>query len=327
MKSNRLLPLRLFAAIACCSIALGACDRGPSPEEASKAAKANAARIAYEKSIRDWRVERVQRLTKPDGWLSLVGMHWLERGQTRVGSGKDNGTRLAAGPAHVGVIKLGNDDVVRFEAEPGGDITIDGQPAPPSVVLATDADPNRRASVVGFNKGDASFIVIKRGGRLALRVRDALAPTRTGFPGIPYFPIDPAFRFNAKFNAHAPGSKIEIVNILGMVEPMDNPGTVTFEKNGKSFTMEAVDEGDHRLFFIYADRTSGHASYAAARFLYAEYPDAAGNTIVDFNKGYNPPCAFTPYSTCPMPPLRNRLDLAIEAGEKKPLKAGSGALD
>jgi uncharacterized protein (DUF1684 family) len=307
----------------CLAISLSACERAPAPEDSARAAKANAQRQAYEAEIRAWRVERVQRLTKPDGWLSLVGMHWLETGNTRVGSSAANGTRLAVGPAHVGVVKLGKDGVVRFTPEAGAEVTVDGQPAGGQVVLATDADPTRDASVVAFNKGDASFIVIKRGDRYALRVRDALAPTRTGFQPLQYFPIDPAFRLRARFTPHAPGSKIEIVNILGMVEPMDNPGTVTFEKGGKSFTLEAVDEGDHRLFFVYADRTSGHESYAASRFLDAEYPDRTGMTTLDFNKGYNPPCAFTSYSTCPMPPLQNRLDLAIEAGEKKPLKPGT----
>ena len=148
--------------------------------------------------------------------------------------------------------------------------------------------------------------------------RDALAPTRTGFPGIVYFPIDPAFRFRARFSPHAPGSKIDIVNILGMVEPMDNPGTLSFDKDGKSFTVETVDEGDHRLFLVYADRTSGHESYAAARFVYAAYPGPDGTTTLDFNTAYNPPCAFTPYATCPLPPPSNRLDMAVRAGERKP---------
>ncbi len=112
-------------------------------------------------------------------------------------------------------------------------------------------------------------------------------------PGYRYFDIDPSFRFKARFTAHKPGSTIEVINVLGMVEPMENPGTVTFEKDGKTYTLEAMDEGDHRLFLMYADRTSGHDSYPAARYLYAEYPDANGNTVVDFNKGYNPPCAFT----------------------------------
>ena len=317
--------LFLLGSLAVAACALGACGREQSnpAADAAKAAQKN----AYEKQILAWRADRIQRLTKPDGWLSLVGMHWLDIGGNRVGSGKDNSTRLAVGPAHIGVVNLSKDGVVSFQPEADAGVTIDGQPAAGKVTLATDADPSGNATVVGFNKGDASFIVIKRGDRFALRVRDALAPTRTGFTEIPYFPIDPAFRFKAKFTPHAPGNKIDIVNVLGMTEPMDNPGTVSFSKDGKNFTLEAVDEGDHRLFLIYADRTSGHESYAASRFLYSQYPDASGTTIVDFNEGYNPPCAFTAFSTCPLPPLQNRLDLKITAGEKKPLKPGAEAIN
>jgi len=310
----RLLPLLLLP------LALAACKRGPSPEDAQKAARARADRLAYEQLVKDWRVERVQRLTKPDGWLSLVGMHWLEVGETRVGAGADNGTRLNAGPPHIGIVTLGRDGVVSFVPESGAGITIDGQPAQGRVVLAGDDDKTRDPTVVGFNKGDASFIVIKRGDRHALRVRDALAPTRTGFPGIEYFPIDPAFRLRAHFTPKPPGSKIDIINILGITEPMDNPGTLSFAKDGKQFTVETVDEGDHRLFLVFADRTSGHQSYAASRFVYAQYPDKRGYTTLDFNEAYNPPCAFTPYSTCPLPPAQNRIDLAVRAGERKPIK-------
>jgi uncharacterized protein (DUF1684 family) len=172
--------------------------------------------------------------------------------------------------------------------------------------------------VVGFNKGDASFVVIKRGDRHGLRVRSALARTRTTFPGLDYFDIDPSFRVVARFEAHPPGKTLDIVNMLGMVEPMANPGRLSFEKDGKSYSLEAVDEGDGQLFLIIADRTSGHATYAASRFLYATPAGKDGTTVVDFNKAYNPPCAFTAFSTCPMPPPENRLDLAVTAGEKKP---------
>lgn len=320
--------LMLATSLALSVLVLGACsDKQASTGADADALTALTARTAYEKQILEWRASRVQRLTKPDGWLSLVGMHWIDVGNTRVGSAADNGTRLDVGPAHLGVISLDKDGKLQLDPENDIGITVNGQPATTRVPLLSDADPSGDPTVVGFNKGDASFIVIKRGDRHALRVRDALAPTRTGFSAIPYFDIDPGFRFKAKFTAHPAGSKIEIVNILGMIEMMDNPGTVTFEKDGKAYSLEAVDEGDHTLFLIYADRTSGHESYAAARFLYADYPDAQGNTVVDFNKGYNPPCAFTAYSTCPMPPLQNRLDLAITAGEKKPLKPGSAALN
>ena len=314
---------KLVATLLTAAVALGlvACS-GNEPTPAASVA-VDAAKRAYDKEILDWRHDRLQRLQKPDGWLSLVGMHWIEPGTTRIGSGDKNGTKLAVGPANIGMLTLGKDGKLSLRPEMDAGILIDGQPATGPVDLVSDADAGDAGpTVVGFNKGDASFIVIKRGDKYALRVRDAMSPTRTGFAGIPYFDIDPAFRLKAKFTPHPPGQKIDIVNILSMVEPMDNPGTVTFEKDGKSFTMEAVDEGDHRLFLIYADRTSGHESYAAARFLYAEYPGPDGTTIVDFNKGYNPPCAFTAYSTCPMPPLQNRLDIAITAGEKKPRKPG-----
>ena len=314
MKATKVLMTMILA-----SAMLGAC--GEPPVDPAIDAAANAQKAAYEKEIADWRDGRLQRLTKPEGWLSLVGMHWLEVGKTRVGAGADNGTRLAVGPPQIGLVSVDRDGGIEFTPEADAGILIDGQPAGRQVKLIPDSDGT--PTVVGFNKGDASFIVIKRGGKYALRVRDALAPTRSNFPGIPSFDIDPSFRFDARFTAHPPGKKIDIVNILSMVEPMDNPGTVSFEKDGKSYTLEAVDEGDHKLFLIYADRTSGHESYAAARFLYAEYPDASGMTVVDFNKGYNPPCAFSEFSTCPMPPLSNRLDLAINAGEKKPYKPGA----
>jgi len=308
----------LITSVLAVTVGLAACGKGEDKNAANQAL--DAARIAYNKEIMDERAARLARLQRPDGWLSLVGMHWLERGTTRVGSAKDNGTQLRVGPPHIGIVTLDKNDTITFAPESGADITVDGQPAKGTVKLVSDADAGDKGpTLVGFNKGDASFIVIKRGDRYALRVKDALASTRTGFEPIPYFDIDPAFRIKARFKAHPPGQKIQVLNIIGIYEPMDNPGTVTFEKDGKSFTMEAIDEGDHRLFFTFADRTSGHESYAAARFLYASYPGPDGTTIVDFNKTYDPPCAFTPYATCPLPPASNRLDIAIRAGEKKPL--------
>lgn len=299
-------------------LSLSACGKGD--EKAVENPALSAARNAYTQEILDERAARLAKLQRPDGWLSLVGMHWVEVGTTRIGSAQDNGTQLRAGPPHIGVLTLDNSGELSFVPENGAGITIDGQPAKGRVTLVSDADAGKAGpTVVGFNKGDASFTVIKRGDRYALRVRDAMAPTRTGFEPIPYFDIDPAFRFKARFTPHPPGSKIDIVNIISVVEPMDNPGTLTFEKDGKSFTMEAIDEGDHRLFFTFSDRTSGHESYAAARYLYAAYPGPDGTTILDFNKTYDPPCTFTPYATCPLPPAQNRLDLAIRAGEKKPL--------
>jgi uncharacterized protein (DUF1684 family) len=310
-----------LAALACATALLAGCDRQPG--HAGVDAAATAARQAYERSILDWRAERVARLTKPDGWLSLVGMHWIDEGSTQVGTDPKFTTRLAVGPAKLGIVTV-KDHAITFRAEPDAGVTIDGQPAPEVATLVPDT--TGEPTVVGFNKGDASFIVIERGGRFALRVRDALAPTRTGFTGIDYFDIDPAFRFKATFAPHPPGTKIGIVNILGMEEPTNNPGTLTFEKDGKRYTLEALDDtGDGQLFIVFADGTSGHESYAAARFLYTDPAGPDGTTILDFNKAYNPPCAFTAFSTCPLPPPSNRLPFRITAGEKKARKATGAA--
>ncbi len=309
----------LAATMMLTTLALSACSK-PAEGLAETAAE-KAKRAAYYKEIMDWRDTRLQSLQKPRGWLSLVGMPWIEVGNTRVGSAADNGTRLDVGPPHLGIVKLERNGTLSFDPDPDSGATVDGQPDAGPMPLTADVDAGEAGpTVVGFNKGDASFIVIKRGGRYALRVRDALAPARTGFPGMAYFDIDPTFRFEAKFTPHPPGTKVDIMNILSMVEPMDNPGTVTFTHDGKDYTLEAVDEGDHRLFLIFADRTSGHETYSAARYMYVEYPDAKGMTVVDFNKAYNPPCAFTAFATCPLPPISNRPDLAIRAGELKPLK-------
>lgn len=302
------------------SLLLAGCGGSSDQAAADEAAAAKAAReakLAYEREVRDWRHERQERLLRPDGFLSLVGLHWLNPGATYVGSAQDNGTRLALGPPQIGMLDVRRDGTVTLRVADGAEVTVDGEPAEGTVALVPDS--KGKPTVVGFNRGDASFVLIERGGRFALRVRNAMARTRTSFPGIDYFEIDPGFRFEARFEAHPPGKTIDIVNMLGMVEPMANPGRVLFEKDGKPYSLEALDEGDGELFFVFADRTSGHQSYPASRFLYAKPPGPDGKVVLDFNRAYNPPCAYTPYSTCPMPPPENRLDLAVTAGEKKPL--------
>ncbi|GAB2657668.1 DUF1684 domain-containing protein [Arenimonas aestuarii] len=307
-----LLPgLALFVALAGC----GSGDGEATTDAADRAGQS--ARSAYEREIRTWREERVERLMRPDGFLSLVGLHWVGPGSTFVGSAKDNGTRLGLGPPQVGMLHLEKNGRARLDIAEGAEIWVDGEPATGSVELVSDA--RGKPTVVAFNRGDASFVLIERSGRHALRVRNAMARTRTGFPGIDYFDIEPGFRFQSRFEAHPPGKTMDIVNMLGMVEPMANPGRVVFEKDGVPYSLEALDEGDGRLFFVFADRTSGHETYSASRFLYADPAGPDGTTVLDFNRAYNPPCAFTAYSTCPMPPPENRLDLRIEAGEKKPL--------
>ena len=299
----KLLPL-LFAALA-----VTACKN----EEAARQAAA-ATEQAFASSQQAWRDERRARLTQPEGWTSLVGLHWIEQGEHYFGSDADNGIRLAAGPAHAGMVSR-KDDRIRLVPEKGIALTLNDEPLTGAATLLSDADPSG-PSRIGFDEGKGIITLIKRGDRYAFRVKHADAPTRTGFKGIQYWPGGDEWIVAAKYVPNPPGKTISIANIIGTVDDVPNPGAVEFQRDGKTFRIEALDEGEDTLFLVFADRTSGHGSYPAGRFLDASKPDAAGNVMIDFNKSYNPPCAFTAFATCPLPPPENRLDLEIVAGEK-----------
>ena len=304
--------LPLLAAV----VALGGCDRmsGADPGAEGAAAREAAAQAEFEAGQRAWRATRVERLLAPDGWASLVGLHWIGPGAHRLGSAADNGIRLAVGPAHLGVLRHEDDRVV-FTPDPAADVRLDDAPMAGAAPLRTDADPGG-PSVIAFDGGKGQATVIARDDRLALRVRHADAPTRTGFTGLEYWPGGREWVVDARFEPHPPGRTIEIANIIGSLDPMPNPGVVVFERDGREHRLEALDEGGDELFLIFADRTSGHGSYSAGRYVYVPRPGADGRIRVDFNHAYNPPCAFTDFATCPLPPPENRLDLAVTAGEK-----------
>lgn len=272
-------------------------------------------RAAFDKDEAQWHAMRVEHLRRPSGWLSLVGLHWVEPGKHHVGSGTSNDIQLRTGPARLGTL-VSKDGKVMFQPDPKAGVLIDGKPAQGEVVLRSDATTdNAGPTIVSFNKGNANFQVIERSGRVALRVKDADAPTRKNFVGLDYFPADPAWRIHARFEPHPPGKTIQIASVINTLDAMPNPGAVVFTKDGKTYRIEAVDEGDGGLSLIFADRTTGKTTYAAGRFLDTEMPKN-GMTIVDFHRTYNPPCVFTHYATCPLPPPENRLDLAVTAGEK-----------
>jgi uncharacterized protein (DUF1684 family) len=314
-KSHSRFASTIAGAAAIGILALVACGNAMAATAAASAAPVLTDRAAFEKDVMDWRSARVARLRKPDGWLSLVGLHWVEPGVHQVGKANANDIQLRTGPAKLGTLTL-KDGKATLKPDPAAGVTIDGKPVTGEVALRSDAttDPNG-PTIVSFNKGTANFQVIERSGRFALRVKDANAPTRTGFLGIDYFDADPAWRFNAKFEPHPKGKTIQIASVINTIDPMINSGTVSFQKDGKTYKLEVIDEGDGALFLIYSDRTNGKTTYGAGRFLYAE-PVKNGMTVVDFNKSYNPPCVFTHYATCPLPPPENRLDLTITAGEK-----------
>ena len=303
-------------------VTMAACHRPPPKPSMDEAARVEAAAKKYAHEQFMWRGRRVIALTRADGWTSLIGLHWLDPGPHRVGSSQDNGIRLAMGPAHLGLFNV-RDGKVSFTADT--EVTIDGFPAR-SGVLRSDHDPNG-ASVLGFDGDKGQATVIERGGRLALRVKHADADSRVHFAGLTYWIGGQDWQIPARFIAHPAGKTLPIANIIGSTDDIPNPGVVEFVRGDKTYRLEALDEGEGTLFLVFADRTSGHGSYGAGRFINAPKPDANGRLVIDFNQAYNPPCAFTPFATCPLPPPENRLDLRVEAGEKAYIKPAPPAKD
>ena len=310
MVPARTMKLALLAAA--CLLALPACQRGleaPAPEQS---AQVEEAARQYARTPYLGRAQRVIELNRPDGWTSLIGLHWLDPGTHRVGSDADNGIRTAMGPAHLGVFTVRGKQVGFV---PDTVVTVDGEPQIGAARLRIDSDADGPSLLV-FDGGKGLATVIERGGRLALRVKHADAESRQHFTGIDYWVGGRDWQIPAKFIAHPAGKTLPIANIIGTTDDIPNPGAVEFERGGKTYRLEALDQGEGTLFLVFADRTSGHGSYGAGRFLDAPMPDAQGRVLLDFNQSYNPPCAFTPFATCPLPPPENRLDLAIQAGER-----------
>jgi uncharacterized protein (DUF1684 family) len=265
---------------------------------------------AYEAEIGAWRQARHERLASEDGWLSLVGFEWLQDGVNRIGSGAGSDIRIHGGPADWGSIVLTEGTLMFEPAAPGG-TTIDGVPAA-RVRLVPDAE--GEPTVVRHD--NLSFYVIMRGS-YALRIKDTQAPTLRAFEGVENYPVDPGWRVQARFIPAGQGETIEIANVLGQSESMAVGGIVEFERDGRTYRLLGLEEKDaSSLWFLFADRTTGRETYGAGRFLYSDGLPDGGRIVVDFNKAYNPPCAFNEYSTCPLPPHENRLDLAVTAGEK-----------
>jgi uncharacterized protein len=313
-----LLPCLLIAALAAgCA---PSSDDAPQSTEAADAETLDPAQHAT--AIETWRAQRLQRLQAADGWLSLVGLHWIEPGLYVLGSDEASDVVFAVGPPRLGTLELNEGDAVFTPADTVETTSTNGPISGPIAIA-----PNRGAdSRIGFDGGRASFELIERNGRHALRVRDADAATRTGFTGIPHYPVDITWRFLARFEAHPPGHTLDIVNVLGQAEAMANPGRVVFERDARRFSLEAVDDGGKQLWAIFADRSNRNETYGGGRFIYFDRP-VDGTTEVDLNRAYNPPCAFTDHSTCPLPPPENRLDLEVSAGEKRYLRPDGAPRD
>jgi uncharacterized protein (DUF1684 family) len=256
-------------------------------------------------------------LTRADGWLTLIGLHFLQAGANTVGHAGDNQVVLAAGPAHFGTVTVSPEGQLTFmpTTDAGAKIEIDGQPAGTDSAVILKTEDAARPTIVGA--GTVNFFAIERDGKKALRVKDTAAESRTHFAGLDYFPIDLSWRVEARWVPFRPMQEIPITNVLGKTTREKVPGKAVFEHKGKTYELRPILEvPGGPLFFVISDATSGRETYEAARFLYALTPKD-GKVILDFNEAYNPPCAFTPFATCPLPPKENRLPFAITAGEKK----------
>ncbi len=267
----------------------------------------------YAASIEAWQAERENGLREENSWLTLVGLFWLEPGENDFGSGPSNRIVLpdGAAPEKAGTFIVDSGEV-SVHTVPGVELSVGGRPVT-DAVLASDAE----GKPDHVRLGRLDMYVIERGGRLGVRVKDPESPVRTGFDGLEFFPADPAFEVAARFVPHDPPREIQIPTVLGTSETMLAPGIVEFELMGRAQRLEPVvgSLDDDKLFFIFKDATSGEETYGAGRFMYTELPQD-GRVTLDFNRAYNPPCAYTAFATCPLPPRQNRLDVRVEAGEK-----------
>jgi uncharacterized protein len=271
---------------------------------------------AYSQSIQKWRRTREAKLRDPDGWLTLVGLFWLHPGANTIGSTQSNDFVLPKGalPPLLGRLTLDHGRVT-FTNLCGASVTVNRKPAPSNVPLSYDED---KPDVVRY--GTVSFFVIKRGDKLGVRAKDSQSPTLKNFTGVKDYPVNSAFRFDARFVSDP--QKTKFLNILGETEEDDSPGYVEFQYQGRQYRLRPTTE-DNELFFVFRDPTSKTTTYQPGRFLKTPMP-ANGRVDLDFNKAYNPPCAFTAYATCPLPPKENVLPFPVEAGE---LRYGQGHQD
>jgi uncharacterized protein (DUF1684 family) len=295
--------------------ALAGCQQAG--EDDNRAGKVMDARFLADNSA--WREQRQRELLAPDGWTSLVGLHWIELKSHFIGNGPASGIKLRVGPPKLGMVTQ-QDGRIFFTPERGVAVTLNGEPVTSRIELQSDRDAS--PGVIGFDEGKGALSVIERGGRHALRVKHADAESRVKFAGLDYWPVQESWRIEGRFIPHPPGKTLTIIDVIGVATESPNPGAVEFERDGKPYRLEALGQAGGPLFFVLADRTSGHGSYPAGRFLDAAAPED-GKVVLDFNRAYNPPCVFTPYATCPLPPAENRLDLRVDAGEKtyaKPIK-------
>jgi uncharacterized protein len=270
---------------------------------------------AHLEEVERWRAGRLASLTRPNGWLSLVGLTWLHEGTNTIGGDPNNDVVVPGRtiPARIGEVEVADGRIIgRFLPEAG--VTVPGgRPAG-----EVDLDRGSPGRTVALAIGSVSFHLIRREGMLGIRIRDNDSETRRAFHGIEHFPVDAAWRFEAMFEPYDPGRTESVLTVLGHHETYRVPGAVAWTLDGATHRLDTFLEDDaDDLFIVFGDATNGTETYGGGRFLYAPQPDDRGTVILDFNRAYNPPCVFTPYATCALPLPQNRLPFPVRAGEQR----------
>jgi len=283
----------------------------PSTVSSTASSAAASTDAAYRAGIEQFRRELETKLTSDTGWLTIAGLSFLTKPETTFGSDAANDVVLPGDtPPRVGTIVLAKNGQINVTLQPGIQVTLlDGKPFHGGAIKSDGQGPPDRLVL-----GDVQLWVHQSGDRPAVRIRDKNNALRKTFTGRKWYPVDEAYRVDATFVRYDTPKTVRIPNLLGDIDTMMTPGQVTFMLNGKEHRMMAVADDDE-LWFIFRDRTSGETTYPAARFLYTPMPKD-GKVVLDFNRAENPPCAFNPYATCPLPPQENRLQVRVEPGEK-----------
>jgi len=301
---------RLLAPVMACA-ALGACDAGVPPLPPLTVA-------AYHDTIEAFHARRVDQIAGPEGWATLLGLWWLKPGPNRIGSDSSDDIVVPRNrsPKLLGVVVV-EGGAAQFEAAPGVHVVADSVPVTAPVTLRSDVE--TRQTTLRYGSLVVSYIT--RSGKQAVRIKDTLHVARTAFPGHQYFPTDTAWRVQAQFVPRPKPDSMNIIDVLGIETRMSWPGELRFRAAGRSVSLQVIREPeDHgqRLFVMFRDSTNGRETYPAMRYTYVNPPDSLNRTWLDFNQSYSPPCAFTSFATCPLPPRGNSLPFRVPAGELKP---------
>jgi len=267
----------------------------------------------YSMQIEEWKSERITSLKEPTGWLRLAGMFILNEGDNSFGSspGADHTFPGSILPDIAGSFIL-EDNRVLMDVRDGVEIIHNGDVVKEFLLCDGENTPS-------VTYKSLEWLVIVREEIIAIRLYNKENAKADSFDGFPSYPVDPAWNRRARLNPSPDSTTISVANVLGQIVDYPSPGVLEFTIGGEIYTLDALDSEDD-MFVIVGDQTNKTETYPAGRYIYVEYPEPGSNiTTIDFNKVYNPPCAYNNYSTCQLPPPQNRLSVAIEAGEKKPI--------